>query len=151
MILTPDDFPGMPREDEEDAREGRGLVPEIVRKVAVAGLGALFMTEEGIRSLAGQLKLPKDMMAFILSQAEKTKGEVERVVLEELRRFLQSEKLREELLSLLSGMTVEIKAQVRLVPEAKASSRDGQAERPGKPRVVVTELNARRARRGKKE
>jgi hypothetical protein len=120
--------------------------------VAVAGMGALFMTEEGIRSLAGQLKLPKEVLHFILSQAERTKDEVGRVVSEELRRFLQSEKLREEFVKLLSGMTVEIKAEVRLVPAAeqekdkKKSSDDAPA-----PKLVVSEIATRRGRRGKKE
>src|SRR5690348_7200148 len=86
-------------EDIADEREGRlGFVPELVKRVAVAGLGALFMTEEGIRSLAGQLKLPKEVLGFIVSQAEKTKDDLGRAVSDEVRRFLQSEKLREEFL-----------------------------------------------------
>ncbi|HEY1418707.1 MAG TPA: hypothetical protein VGF41_12420, partial [Myxococcaceae bacterium] len=40
----------------------RGPLVELMRKVAFAGLGAFFMTEEGIRSLAGQLKLPKEAL-----------------------------------------------------------------------------------------
>jgi hypothetical protein len=144
-----DDFD--PLLGEEPGREGArpGFVPEFVRKVAVAGLGAIFMTEEGIRSLAGQLKLPKEMLGYILGQAEKTKDEVGRVVSEEVRRFLQSEKLRDELLKLVSGMTIEVKAQIRLVPpedrEEEAEARD---EAPRRTRVVVTELNTRRG--GKK-
>ena len=55
----------------------RGPIVELMRKVAFAGLGALFMTEEGIRSLAGQLKLPKEALGFVLSQAERTKDEVD--------------------------------------------------------------------------
>src|SRR5687767_8350552 len=118
--------PGKDRDDDDDLfpdpqlgdepeRESRaGFVPEFVRKVAVAGLGAVFMTEEGIRNLAGQLKLPKEVLGFILSQAEKTKDDVGRVVTEEVRRFLQSEKLHDEFLKLLSGMTLEIKAELRL-------------------------------------
>jgi hypothetical protein len=160
-----DDFPPDPLLDDED-RQGRsgpaGFVPEFVRRMAVAGLGALFMTEEGIRNLAGQLKLPKEAMGFILGQAEKTKDEVTRVVTEELRRFLQSEKLRDEFLKLLSGMTVEVKAQIRLVPnekEAKEERSDAAEEAPkekkpaGTPRVVINELNARRpgSKRTKKE
>jgi hypothetical protein len=144
--------PDDPADAFDGEREGWvGFVPEFVKKVAVAGLGALFMTEEGIRSLAGQLKLPKEVLTFILSQADKTKAEVGRVVSEELRRFLQSEKLREEVLKLLSGMTVEIKAQVRLVPDAE---RQGSGQAPtegGSPRLVVSELGARRSRRGKKD
>ena len=140
-----DDFD--PLLGDEPEREGAraGFVPEFVRKVAVAGLGALFMTEEGIRSLAGQLKLPKEVLGYILGQAEKTKDEVGRVVSEELRRFLQSEKLRDELLKLLSGATIEVKAQIRLIPHE-------EDERSGEPsprtHVAVTELNTRRG--GKK-
>src|SRR5260370_12055163 len=105
-------------EEIADEKEGKlSFVPELVKRVAVAGLGALFMTEEGIRSLAGQLKLPKEVLGFIVSQAEKTKDDIGRVVSDEVRRFLQSEKLREEFLKLLTGTTIEITAQVRLMPE----------------------------------
>lgn len=157
-----DDFPPDPLLDDEDRQPGRssgpaGFVPEFVRRMAVAGLGALFMTEEGIRNLAGQLKLPKEALGFILGQAEKTKDEITRVVTDELRRFLQSEKLRDEFLKLMSGMTVEIKAQIRLVPPEKAEAepepKDKEKKAGATPRVVVSELNARRpsGRRTKKE
>jgi hypothetical protein len=145
--MIPDPPPDDPRDDVDplygDAgeRERSSLLPEFVRKMAVAGLGALFMTEEGLRGLAGQLKLPKEALQFILSQAEKTKDDIGRVVSEELRRFLQSDKLREEFLKLVTGMTVEIKAEVRLVPDA-----DPPPEGQG-PRVSVTDLSVRRGRR----
>ncbi len=134
---------------EEPIEEERGRarrVPEFVKKVAIAGLGALFMTEEGIRNLASQMKLPKEALAHLVSQAEKTKDEVGRVVTEEIRRFLESEKLREEFLKLLSGMAVEIKAEVRLVPDGQ--KKDG----PMEPKVVVNDISARRsAKKAKKE
>lgn len=140
-----DDLPDDPFLDDSPEREGRaGLVPEFVRKVAVAGLGALFMTEEGIRSLAGQLKLPKEVLGFILTQAEKTKDDLGRVVSEELRRFLQSERLREELIKLVAGTTVEIKAQIRLIPADEKGSGE-------KTQVEINELRARRGKRAKKE
>ena len=141
---SPEDFD--PLLGDDPGREGAraGFVPEFMRKVAVAGLGALFMTEEGIRSMAGQLKLPKEMLGHILGQAEKTKDEVGRVVSEELRRFLQSEKLRDELLKLLSGATIEVKAQIRLIPHEDEKS----GEVSSRSHVAVTELNARRG--GKK-
>ena len=122
--LPPDDpFDDLPPMDRADDRTLRNLVPEFVRKVAVAGLGAVFMTEEGIRNLAGQLKLPKEALGLIIGQAERTKEEIGRVVSEEVRRFLQSDKLRDEFLKLLSGMTVEVKAEVRLVPDRVRSER----------------------------
>jgi hypothetical protein len=163
MAGDSDDFPPDPLDDDyEQPHSGRaGFVPEFVRKVAVAGLGAIFMTEEGIRNLAGQLKLPKEVLGFILSQAEKTKDEVGRVLTDELRRFLQSEKLREEFVKLMSGMTLDVRAQIRLVPAdedpeaAKKKEAQPEAEAgadPSKPpRVVISELNARRGKRTKKE
>ena len=101
------------------------------------------------------------MLGFILGQAEKTKDEVGRVLSEELRRFLQSEKLRDEFLKLLSGMTVEVKAQIRLVPaDEKSRARRGEGEAEGsaapapvreRPKVVITELHAKRGGKRKKE
>jgi hypothetical protein len=120
----------------------RGPIVELMRKVAFAGLGALFMTEEGIRSLAGQLKLPKEALGFVLSQAERTKDEVGRVLSEEVRRFLRSDKLREEFLQLLSGMRVEITAHVRLVPDPERKA--GETARP---RVEVTSVRTKGPRK----
>ncbi|MBN1203616.1 MAG: hypothetical protein JXB05_01660 [Myxococcaceae bacterium] len=160
MAVDNEDYPPDPLDDDarpqQPEREGRAsFVPEFMRKVAVAGLGAIFMTEEGIRNLAGQLKLPKEVLGFILSQAEKTKDEVGRVLAEELRRFLQSEKLREEFVKLMSGMTLDVRAQIRLVP-AEEETKEGQSEAgtgasATTPKVVVSELNARRGKRTKKE
>jgi hypothetical protein len=136
-----EDFPPDPLSDDEPREERAGFVPEFVRRVAVAGLGALFMTEEGIRTLAGQLKLPKEVLGYVLSQAERTKDEVGRVVGEEVRRFFQSELLRQEFLKLISGMSLEIKAQVRLIPRDKGEGESSQ--------VVIQEVTAKRGRRKK--
>lgn len=126
----------------EDDSEGRGLLPEFVRKMAVAGLGALFMTEEGLRNVAGQLKLPKEALQFLLSQAERTKDDIGRVMSEEIRRFLQSDKLREEFLKLLTGMALEIKAEVRWVPDTSH-----RASAPATPQVSLSDISVRRGRR----
>lgn len=129
--------------------QGRmGFVADFVRKMAVAGVGAVFLGEEGLRSLAGQLKLPKEALGFIMGQAEKTKDEVGRVVSEEIRRFLQSEKLRDEVVKMLSGMTVEIKAQVRLIPPEERGATAGEPS--VLPKVTVTELKTQRPGRRRK-
>jgi hypothetical protein len=128
--------------DEEVPPEGlRGPLVELMRKVAFAGLGALFMTEEGIRAAASQLKLPKEMLGYALAQAEKTKDEVGRVLSEEVRRFLRSEKLRTEFLQLLAGMSLEVTAQFRLVPDP---AKQGSEPRP---EVKVTSVRPRATRR----
>jgi hypothetical protein len=125
-------------EPHEDGKSFRGVIPDFVRKVAVAGLGAVFMTEEGIRNLAGQLKLPKEALTYVLGQAENTKDQIGRVLSEEIRRFLQSEKLRDEFLKALAGMTVEIKAEVKLIPDRV------KGESPSLlPKVQISELKTK--------
>lgn len=143
-----DDEPGEPLDpDALDAPEpdpgapgARGIIPDTVRKALLAGVGALFMTEEGARRLARDWKLPKEVIGFIGQQAQGAKDEVLRVFSEEVRRFLQSEKVRGEFLKALSAMAIEVKAEIRLRP-----AEDG-ALRP----EVKTTVEPRPARRRKK-
>lgn len=112
---TGDEDPLAGEESEGDERTGSRF--DFVRRMAAAGLGAVFMSEEGIRRLANQLKLPKEALTFLLTQAEKTKDDVGRIVSDELRKFLQSDKLRDEVLKMIAGMTLEVRAEVKLVPD----------------------------------
>jgi hypothetical protein len=118
----------------DEARRLGGGVTEMLRKAMVAGLGAVFMTEEGIRALVKDLKLPKDVMGFAVGQAERSKDELFRIVGVEMRRFFESAALRRELIKLLSEMTIEVKAEIRLRPES--------------PEVKVSTSTARRRRKG---
>lgn len=103
--------------DDSDSDEKRGFVPDFVKRMAWAGLGAVFMSEEGIRRLASQLKLPKEALQFLLSQAEKTKDQIGQTVSDEVRKLLQSDRLRDEMLRMIAGMTIEVRAEVKLVPD----------------------------------
>src|SRR4051812_38857937 len=105
--LPPEDIPA------------KGFVPEIVRRAVLTGVGALFMTEEGIRNLVGDMKMPKDALAFLMAQAERTRGEVARVVTQEVRRFLESETLRREIWKVLTGVTLEVNATIQLKPSGE--------------------------------
>jgi len=96
-------------------------VADFVRRTLLAGVGAVFMTEEQIRKGVQELKLPKEALGFLVGQAEKTRHEAARVLRNELRRFLDSESFRHQLTEFLSGLTLEIKAEVRLKPGAKPS------------------------------
>jgi hypothetical protein len=127
--------------DEEGLPAGnRGLIPEGVKKALLAGVGALFMTEEGARRLAREWKLPKDVIGFIGQQASSAKDEILRVLSDEIRRFLESDVVRRELGKALESMSIEVHADIRLRrdpdgsarPEVKASVRPGRAGRKGK-------------------
>src|SRR5437868_14078199 len=115
----------MPDEDDdlppEEMKRLSGIVPDIVRRAVLTGVGALFMTEEGIRNLVGDMKMPKDALAFLIAQADKTRSEVARVVTQEVRRFLKSETLRREIWKLLNGITLEVNATIQLKPGDRKS------------------------------
>ena len=106
-----------PPELAEEAK--KGFVPEVVRRALLTGVGALFMTEEGIRNAVGEMKLPKDALAFLLAQAEKSRAEVSRVVTQEVRRFLEGETFQRELWKLLTSVTLEVTATVQLKPSGE--------------------------------
>jgi len=91
-----------------------GFVADVVRKAVLTGVGALFLTEEGARKLAREWKLPKELAAYLVQQAQGAKDEVLRMLGQETRRFLESETFRRELVRLLGSMTVEVQAEIRL-------------------------------------
>lgn len=100
----------------------RPKAADLFRRVLVSGVGALFMTEEGIRSLVKEMKLPKEVIGAVLAQADRTKGEIARVVGSELRAFLESTRMREELVRVLTQMRLEVRAEIGFKPRDEAGS-----------------------------
>lgn len=104
---------------------------DVVRRALVAGAGALFMTEEGIRSFLGDLKLPKDAINFVLSQVARSKQDLFQLLGQELRGFLESVDLVEQARQLLSSLDIKIEAKIKISPRRKAAGhsrhRSGQA------------------------
>jgi hypothetical protein len=48
---------------------------EMMKKVLTVGVGTIFLTEESLRGLIGELKVPKELLGGILDSAHKTKDE----------------------------------------------------------------------------
>jgi len=128
-----------PEELDPPATARGSAVADAVRKAVLAGVGALFLTEEGARRLAREWKLPKELIAYVGSQAATAKGEILRIVSDEVRKFFESEALRREFVKALSSMAVEIRAEIRVVdagdgkprPTVKASVRPRVGKRRG--------------------
>lgn len=62
--------------DRESEKEGSIRVSDTIKKLVTAGIGAAFMTEESIRSYLQEVKLPKDLLNYILQGANKSKEEL---------------------------------------------------------------------------
>ena len=108
-------------EDERRMRDRlQQFMPDIVRKTFYAGLGALFTTEEGIRRIATEMKLPKDVANYLIQQAAASKDELFRIVGRELRNALQQMDMAGELQKLLTAISFEIKTEIRFIPNDKS-------------------------------
>ncbi|MFM2152072.1 MAG: hypothetical protein RL199_507 [Pseudomonadota bacterium] len=123
MVDRPDDLldEDLPPEEASPSTGPLPGVGDFVRRALLAGVGAVFMTEEQIRKGVQELKLPKEAIGYVVGQAEKTRQEASRVLRHELRRFLDSDSFRQQLTDFFSGITLEIKAEVRLKPGEKPS------------------------------
>jgi hypothetical protein len=101
---------------EEGGRRLEWALPDLLKRGILAGIGALFMTEDGVRSILGELKLPKEAAQFVINQVGKTKEDLFRMIASEIRGFLDSTNISEELRRALTGMSLEISTTVRFVP-----------------------------------
>ena len=48
---------------------------DIARRILTVGIGAVFLTEEGVRSLVKDFKLPTEFLNSLLESASKTRNE----------------------------------------------------------------------------
>ena len=118
---TEDDVgPDEPRDEKSVRRRLERVVPDLVKRTFYAGLGAVFTTEEGIRKLANEFSLPKDVVAYLVNSAASTKDELYRIVAKELRGFLEGLNLSQEMAKLLTTLSFEIKMEARFIPNDEA-------------------------------
>jgi hypothetical protein len=92
------------------------LVPELVKKTFAAGMGAVFSTEDQIRRLTKEMTLPKEVAGYLVNTASATKDEFLRILAREVREFLQTVNLSEEIAKMLTTLSFEIKTEIRFIP-----------------------------------
>ena len=120
MPTEEDVGPEESRDEKSVRRRLERVVPDLVKRTFYAGLGAVFTTEEGIRKLANEFSLPKDVVAYLVNSAASTKDELYRIVARELRGFLEGLNLSQELAKLLTTLSFEIKMEARFIPNDEA-------------------------------
>lgn len=107
-------------------------VPDVVKRGIVSGIGSLVMGEDGQRGGISDLKLPKEVVAHLVNQIERTKREVTLALARELRSFLNDVDVIGVLQRVLEGMTIDLHTQVKFLP----------AEGKGKPKIQVSTMKA---------
>lgn len=103
--------------------EAKRVLPELIRKVVEAGLERLAEKPEGVRQRLGDLKLPKDALAALLTQIDEGKSGLYRAVAKELRDFLENTNFTEEFVRALTMLSFEIKTEIRLIPNDAGKAR----------------------------
>ncbi len=99
--------------DDPPGRDSGGGLTDSIRKALLTGLSAVFMTEEGIRSVLSDMRLPKEALGYIAQQTDRTRRELFRAVNQEIRNFLQNVDWNREVRKAMTGLKVEVKAIVR--------------------------------------
>ena len=123
--MSDDDSGDLGAEEGERGRL-RNLVPEAVKRALYMGLGAVFMTEEGIRNAVMDMKLPKDALSALIASADKARQELMRTVADEVGKVLTSARMREQIVKVLTGLSVEVKAEIRLKDASKEGGSTAQ-------------------------
>ncbi|GAB4520929.1 MAG: hypothetical protein Tsb0020_39550 [Haliangiales bacterium] len=122
------------------------VIPEMVKRTFATGMGALFTTEEGIRRVAKEVSLPKEMAGYLANTAGDAKDEILRIIAREVRVFLESVNLSEEIAKMLTTLSFEVKTEIRFIPneEKYGSVRPDVKARVG---IKKNEERPRRRRR----
>jgi hypothetical protein len=103
--------------EENDASAVSSRVTDWVKKTLLTGMGAVFMTEEGIRNALSEMKMPKNVISAAVAQADRTKKEISSLVAKEVRHFLDRMEVEKIIKKALAGQTIEIKATIKFSEE----------------------------------
>jgi hypothetical protein len=101
--------------DEEGGRH-RGTSERIISNLFRRTRSTAQQTEDVVRGLLGDLKLPKEVIAYILETVDGTRKEIVRVAAREVREFLESAQVTEEISRMLTTLTFEVRTEIRFIP-----------------------------------
>jgi hypothetical protein len=83
----------------------------------------LVESPDAVRQWANERRLPKELLSAILAHTEEARAEIYRAVVREIRDFLERANLADEITRVLTGVTLEVKTQVRFVPNESKPGR----------------------------
>lgn len=108
------------KDELKDVRE-RGfaskMIGDLAKRALMTGIGAVFMSEESLKSQLSEMKLPKEAMNYVVGQADKTKKEIVAVIARETRDFLSKLEMDKVLSRVLTGTTIEIQTRIKILPK----------------------------------
>lgn len=90
-----------------------GIFERIVKRGIESGIGAISKSEDTVRTVIENLKLPREVASVVLDQVDETKKGLYTVVAKEIRDFLQTTNFASDVKKILTGLAFEVKMEVR--------------------------------------
>jgi len=128
-------------------RRGRleGVIPELIKRALEIGVEKATEAPDNLKHYINDLKLPKEIANYLLSQVDETKNGLFRVVAKELRDFLEHANISAEMQKLLTTVQFEVNTTIRFRPNdgKEPKAEEGEARPMPKP-DVKTDLYVKR-------
>jgi hypothetical protein len=109
-------------------RRLEGVIPEIVRRAVELGVEKAQEAPDNLKQFVGDLKVPKDIAHYLLSQVDETKNGLFRVVAKEMRDFLEHTNFAGEVQKLLTTVQFEVNTTIRFTPNDGRDKRRSAAD-----------------------
>jgi hypothetical protein len=122
--------------DPGDSKRRRleGVIPELLKRAVEIGVEKATEAPDTVKHFVNDLKLPKEIAHYLLSQVEETKNGLFRVVAKEMRDFLEHANISGEMQKLLTTVQFEIATTIRFRPndgKEKRGADDTDGDDPG--------------------
>jgi hypothetical protein len=118
----------------ENGTEDDGVFFTKVRSDAVKRKIESMLKKDGVlKSLLGELKMPREIVTHLISQIDDTKQAALGVISKEVRLFFENTNLSEEMAKLLSQLSFEVSTRVRFVrnePDVKNTQKNEPVKSP---------------------
>ena len=92
------------------------MIPELLKRAIEIGVDRAQDAPESLKHFVGEMKLPKEIVGYILQQVDETKNGLFRVVANEIRDFLEHTNISGEMKKMLTTVQFEINTTVRFSP-----------------------------------
>ena len=114
--------------EQGDGEEGVKVLKlsEALKKVVAAGLGAAFMTEEHIRAQLSEVKLPKEVLNMLLTNASKSKEELVKRIGNEAVKMISKIDFVKEASRFVEEHKFRVQAEIEVIKKDGASSHSEQ-------------------------
>jgi len=95
------------------------LVPDMVKKLILVGIGGVMLTEEAVRKILSELNLSKEIVSLVISQTNKAKDEVVKTVSEEFRQLIKKVNIKKELEKALKDTKIKVQLEIDFESKSK--------------------------------